>query len=334
MRKWIVVLLGIALMAGIFSGIVFAVNNENDEVSVQPASGTYYLHGQKVWHSEDVRMNGWTIYLEKLNEGTGEWELIATTETATYNGEEGKYYFRNLTAGKYRITEEDRPGWYLVETWPATPDGVHYVELNHPSVGPYTFCNDKLPPEVEPLTPGYWKTHSRYGPAPYDDTWAEIGEDTMFFLSNQSYYEVLWTEPRGGNAYYILAHAYIAAELNLVNGVNMPPAVQSAFDEATNLFCDYSPSDVGAWRGEQGERALFINLAEILDDFNNGREISSMEAAAVENEPEITDSGSKESDSDDKWFENIGSKDNDQGPKWFEDVGSSNRGNSGKRWFE
>ena len=33
------------------------------------------------------------------------------------------------------------------------------------------------------LTHGYWKTHSSYGPAPYDDTWAlvsPIGEDTQF----------------------------------------------------------------------------------------------------------------------------------------------------------
>ena len=35
------------------------------------------------------------------------------------------------------------------------------------------------------LTPGYWKTHSESGPAPYDDTWALLsnGADTGFFLS-------------------------------------------------------------------------------------------------------------------------------------------------------
>ena len=36
-------------------------------------------------------------------------------------------------------------------------------------------------------TQGYWKTHSRYGPAPYDTTWAKVGEDTPFYLSGQSY---------------------------------------------------------------------------------------------------------------------------------------------------
>ena len=43
------------------------------------------------------------------------------------------------------------------------------------------------------LTPGYWKTHSKYGPAPYDATWALYGEDNIFFLSGLSNYEVLWT---------------------------------------------------------------------------------------------------------------------------------------------
>ena len=45
-------------------------------------------------------------------------------------------------------------------------------------------------------TPGYWKTHSSYGPARYDAVWANItpgGADKTFFLSGQTYYGVLWT---------------------------------------------------------------------------------------------------------------------------------------------
>jgi hypothetical protein len=120
------------------------------------------------------------------------------------------------------------------------------------------------------LTPGYWKTHSEYGPAPYDDTWAQLagGADTPFFLSGQSYYEVLWTSPKG-NAYYILAHAYIAAELNFLNGAN-PSAAQAAFDEATSLFGTYSPAEIAALKGNNPLRANFLELATILDDYNNG----------------------------------------------------------------
>ena len=35
------------------------------------------------------------------------------------------------------------------------------------------------------LTQGYWKTHSKYGPAPYDSTWALIGEDTGVLLQRE-----------------------------------------------------------------------------------------------------------------------------------------------------
>lgn len=121
------------------------------------------------------------------------------------------------------------------------------------------------------LTPGYWKTHSGYGPAPYDDTWSMIGEDTPFFLSGQSYYDVLWTPPKG-NAYYILAHAYIAAELNQLNGASIPGDVLGAFNEATGLFSTYTPTEVAALKGKAGKelRAQFISLAETLDAYNNG----------------------------------------------------------------
>jgi hypothetical protein len=119
------------------------------------------------------------------------------------------------------------------------------------------------------LTPGYWKTHSSYGPAPYDDTWALIGEDTAFFLSGKSYYQALWTAP-AGNAYYILSHAYIATELNMLNGASVPAAVQDAFDDATTLFNTYTPAQIAALRGNNAVRKQFVALAGILDAYNNG----------------------------------------------------------------
>lgn len=124
------------------------------------------------------------------------------------------------------------------------------------------------------LTPGYWKTHSSYGPAPYDNTWDLLlfDEETPFFLSGQTYYEVLWTNPKGGNAYYILAHAYIAAELNVLNGASMPDNVLKAFEDAAELFTHWAPETVASLKGKAGKevRADFILLATILDDYNNG----------------------------------------------------------------
>jgi hypothetical protein len=120
------------------------------------------------------------------------------------------------------------------------------------------------------LTPGYWKTHSVKGPAPYDDAWANLGpqqENTTFFLSGKTYYQALWTAPQG-NAYWILAHAYIAAQLNILNGASVPAAVQTAFDQATALLASRTPPQVASLKGAQ--RQQWITLAGILDGYNNG----------------------------------------------------------------
>lgn len=120
------------------------------------------------------------------------------------------------------------------------------------------------------LTPGYWKTHSEYGPAPYDDTWAllPVGADTPFFGTGKSYYQVLWTSASGGNAYIILAHAYIAAQLNVLNEAAIPADVLSAWNQATGLLTAYE----GTMNipKQSADRALAISLAATLDDYNNG----------------------------------------------------------------
>jgi hypothetical protein len=98
------------------------------------------------------------------------------------------------------------------------------------------------PDEGCSLTQGYWKTHSKYGPAPYDSTWALIGEDTAFFISGKTWYQVIKQPPAGGNAYYILAHQYIAARLNIAGGTGSTAAVNAALAGATTFFGTYTPS--------------------------------------------------------------------------------------------
>ncbi len=132
---------------------------------------------------------------------------------------------------------------------------------------------------------GYWKTHSYHGPAPFDDTWEFLPEsqDRVFFLSGQSYYEVLWTPPSKGNAYYILAHQYIAAELNGLyaateiagqdpaDGPLLPPEIESSFYQAMDLLSQYTPQEVEEFKGRnKANRDQFTNLAEVLDEFNSG----------------------------------------------------------------
>lgn len=123
------------------------------------------------------------------------------------------------------------------------------------------------------LTPGYWKTHSEHGPAPYDDTWAKLGgADTPFYYSGQSYYQVLWTPPQNGNTYYILAHAYIAAQMNALNGAAVND-VQVYLDAAEVYFDNpaITPATVGAAKGKDKTlRADMIFIAGQLDAYNNG----------------------------------------------------------------
>jgi hypothetical protein len=171
-------------------------------------------------------------------------------KTFTYTRQIGPY----ATCGSYQV--KNTASFVTNDT--ETKDSSSWtVDINVPCAGGCT------------LTPGYWKTHSSYGPAPYDNTWAQIGENTIFFLSGKTWYQTLLTSP-GGNAYYILSFAYIAARLNVLNGASVPASVQSALNTATMLFTIYTPSQVGAWSGNQGLRPLFISTASTLANYNSG----------------------------------------------------------------
>lgn len=122
------------------------------------------------------------------------------------------------------------------------------------------------------LTQGYWKTHSEFGPAPYDNTWAQLplGASTTFFLSGKTWFNVFWTPPAGGNAYYQLAHQYMAARLNILNGASAPASVTNAIASATSLFNTYTPTQIGALKGNNSLRQQFLSLAGTLASYNEG----------------------------------------------------------------
>jgi hypothetical protein len=91
-------------------------------------------------------------------------------------------------------------------------------------------------------TQGYWKNHPSAWPAGYSP-------NATFFSSEQTWLDVLWTPPRG-DEYYILAHQYIAAVLNVANGATAPDSVQAAIDAATAYFqgtSSASRDEVLAW---------------------------------------------------------------------------------------
>jgi hypothetical protein len=124
------------------------------------------------------------------------------------------------------------------------------------------------------LTQGYWKTHSTKGPAgPADPTWlAEDldgdgvieGPDEDFFGTGDSWYEVFWT-PSKGNFSYNLAHQYMAAYLNTLNGAAVPAEVQTALDGAEVWF-----TDEGLKRPSKDEKSILQGYHSTLAAYNEG----------------------------------------------------------------
>lgn len=131
-------------------------------------------------------------------------------------------------------------------------------------------CYEKEDPGCT-FTLGYWKTHAVQGAAGFDPTWnllGAMGENEPFFLSGGTYYDAISTAP-AGNAYYQLSQQYVAAVLNGLSGASTSD-VSAELAQATGLFATFTPAQIGALRGNNATRKLFISLSETLDDYNNG----------------------------------------------------------------
>jgi len=126
-------------------------------------------------------------------------------------------------------------------------------------------CPGFLPPPGVankcPLTQGFWKNHA--------DEWPV----TILTLGNQTYTEaqllnILNTAP-GGNASLILAHQLIASKLDIADGSNSTPIINTIVD-ADSLLSGFSgplPYNVttSSTVGQQ-----MVNDANTLNSFNNG----------------------------------------------------------------
>jgi hypothetical protein len=120
------------------------------------------------------------------------------------------------------------------------------------------------------LSAFYWIIHSEMGWRRYNNVWDQIGaqgENTPFFRSGQSYIHTM-IRLSLGNPYWTLARAYIAAKLNKLNGAAFPAAVTTAFNNATNIFTTYSPSQTIF---NLSLRKQIVRAAATLRDFNQGR---------------------------------------------------------------
>jgi hypothetical protein len=115
-----------------------------------------------------------------------------------------------------------------------------------------TFTNTEVvipppPPAGCTYTQGYWKTHSIHGPASKPDAgWDNVGgPDADFFTSGKSWLEIFNT-PVKGSKYIQLAHQYMAAKLNVLNGTSAPANVLAAIAAAEDYFTNGGTIPAGA----------------------------------------------------------------------------------------
>jgi len=114
------------------------------------------------------------------------------------------------------------------------------------------------------LTIGYWKTHSIYGPAQYDDTWAGY-QDVPFYGNGVTWYQMIQMNPVGGNPYIQLARQYIGAKLNQANGADVS-AIASTLASAETWLSGYTYTATFT----KAQKSAMVALASTLDQYNNG----------------------------------------------------------------
>ena len=129
------------------------------------------------------------------------------------------------------------------------------------------------------LTQGFWKTHSMQGPASYYEAWKNIGdwdmdkeeesneEESLVYEDENygdSWLEIFWTPPKKGNVWYQLAHQWMAAKLNILNGAN-PGDVDDIMQDAYDWLVDEEGKLV---KGKNAGKAK--EWAQILGAYNEG----------------------------------------------------------------
>lgn len=126
------------------------------------------------------------------------------------------------------------------------------------------------------LTLGYWKTHndSFWGGAPTDDNWENIGDwdldgtaeaEQEELIPGYTWFDVFWT-PVQGRVWYQLAHQWMAAYLNMLNGASTTPEVDDALADGWTWLMSNDPT--AKLKGAAAAEAR--NLAAILGAYNEG----------------------------------------------------------------
>ena len=125
-------------------------------------------------------------------------------------------------------------------------------------------------------TPGYWMTHSWYGPAPYDETWSILGPDGIHELQNHSFYgsDETWLSIMSmkttskTKVYQQLAFHYVAAYLNGVYNGHLPSDIEEYLEDASDILGNYA-NDFKIPRKSMDETTA-RQITSILGEFNEG----------------------------------------------------------------
>ena len=118
------------------------------------------------------------------------------------------------------------------------------------------------------FTQGYWQNRAQNANDFTTAVWMAL-HDESFYLSGLTYEQVLLVSPRG-NAYWILAHQLVAAEANFYNNADPSGEAGVALASAQQLLSLHTPAQISALPKSDPLRAHLIQIADTLDDWNNG----------------------------------------------------------------
>lgn len=136
------------------------------------------------------------------------------------------------------------------------------------------------------LEAAYWRLHAGQDPERYDPTWEKmpLGAGRPYLQSGMSYYGILSTDAEG--AWYVLAQAHIATQLNILQGAAHAPILE-AFNHAVYLLNTNAIDDTLS----DELLADFLETAEELASYNSSIEAEGCEQVSESEDNDIPEDG-------------------------------------------
>jgi hypothetical protein len=226
---------------GAHGAVVTYVNNAVVNVCKVGTNGTFQYQ---------IGLNGTA---QSLSLSDGQCSTIATLPAATQD--DVIVTVRENASPAYRL---DHLTMALGALTPQTMTGTNSVSFEGVHGGTVTFHN------VPVTTTSFGCTFTQ---GYYKNKGSRLLPSGNFFLSGQTWLEVLETEAKQGNAYYILAHQYIAASIN-AKTASRTTAVDAALAGGATYFGKATPANWSV-NGSYSKEQLTA-WADVLDSYNNG----------------------------------------------------------------